>query len=241
MMLSYWNASKNMYYSIIFVLPMLFLYELMCWFQFIGAEFQIRNGADVVIRQLFINFGYFSELIYSLSLLFIFLLIMYINRNIIKEGGLKVSFLLYMFVESFIWCAFFIIFMGLSENILLSILDRNIIPEQFYLSIGAGIWEEILFRVGAMSFIIYFLKNILGYNYLFSAFMAILFSAVLFSSFHYIGLLGDVFSYRSFVLRTLSGINLGILYLFRGFGITAYTHIFYDMTIISIPIIMVKN
>ena len=238
MMLSYWNASKNMYYSIIFVLPMLFLYELMCWFQFIGAEFQIRNGADVVIRQLFINFGYFSELIYSLSLLFIFLLIMYINRNIIKEGGVKVSFLLYMFVESFIWCAFFIIFMGLSENILLSILDRNIIPEQFYLSIGAGIWEEILFRVGAITFTVYLLKYILSYAHLFAISFAIISSALLFSLFHYIGQFGDLFTFRSFYIRTIAGIILGILYIFRGFGITAYTHIFYDISIISIPVIM---
>jgi membrane protease YdiL (CAAX protease family) len=124
---------------------------------------------------------------------------------------------------------------------LLTILGRNIIPEQFYLAIGAGIWEELLFRVGAIGFIIYFLKHILGYNRLFAALIAIFCSAVLFSLFHYIGQLGDIFTLRSFYLRTLAGIILGTLFIIRGFGITAYTHIFYDMAIISMPIMLNKN
>jgi membrane protease YdiL (CAAX protease family) len=128
--------------------------------------------------------------------------------------------------------------MGVSENIILSILDRSIIPEQFYLSIGAGIWEELLFRVGATGIIIYFMKYSLRYNQLFSVFIAIFCSAIMFSIFHYVGQLGDIFTFRSFCLRTFAGIMLGALYVFRGFGITAYTHIFYDMAIIGMPVLM---
>ena len=241
MKLSYWNVSKNIYYSILFIMPMLFLYEIMCWFQYFGLKLQIRNGADVFIRQLFISFDHYAELAYILTLLIIFLVIVYLNLNVVEKGRLKISFLLFMFLESFIWCTIFIFLMGVSENIPLSILERNTIPEQFYLSIGAGIWEELLFRVGATGLIIYFMKYTLGYNHLFSVFMAIFFSALMFSLFHYIGQLGDIFTFRSFFLRTFAGIMLGALYVFRGFGITAYTHIFYDMAIISRPILMYNN
>jgi len=241
MQLSYWEISKNIYYSILFIMPMLFLYEIMCWIQYYGLNVQIRNGADVFIRQLFFSFGHYSELAYSLTLLIIFLVIVYFNWNVIEKGKLKISFLLFMFLESLIWCIVFIFLMGVSENILLSILERNIIPEQFYLSIGAGIWEELLFRVGTIGIIIYFMKYTLGYNHLFCVFMAILFSALLFSLFHYIGQLGDIFTFRSFSLRTYAGIMLGSLYVFRGFGITVYTHIFYDMAIISMPVLMYNN
>ena len=236
--LSYWNVSKKIYYSILFIIPMLFLYEIMCWYQYYGLKFQIRNGADVFIRQLFLSFGHYSEMAYSLTLLIIFLVIIYFNWNVVNKGRVKISFLLFMLLESFIWCTVFIFLMGVSENIILSILERNIIPEQFYLSIGAGIWEELLFRVGALGIIIYFMKYTLGYNHLFSVAMAIIFSAILFSLFHYVGQLGDIFTFRSFCLRTFAGIILGALYVFRGFGITAYTHIFYDMAIISMPVLM---
>ena len=238
MELSYWNTSKNIYYSIIFVFPMVVLYELMCWLQFLGSEYQIRNGADVFLRQLFIMFGDYSELAYSSSLLIILLLIMFFNRDVIREGRLRISYLLFMLFESLFWCTVFIILMSFLENIPLSIMDRNIVPEHFYLSIGAGIWEEILFRVGAITFTVYLLKYILSYAHLFAISFAIISSALLFSLFHYIGQFGDLFTFRSFYIRTIAGIILGILYIFRGFGITAYTHIFYDISIISIPIIM---
>jgi len=241
MNLSYWNVSKNIFYSILFITPMLFLYEIMCWYQYYGLKFQIRNGADIFISQLFLSFGHYSELAYSLTLLIIFLAIVYFNWNVVKKGGLKISFLLFMLLESFIWCIVFIVLMGISENIILSILEHNIISEQFYLSIGAGIWEELLFRVGALGIILYFMEYTLSYNHLFSVFIAIFFSALMFSLFHYIGQLGDIFTFRSFCLRTFAGIMLGALYVFRGFGITAYTHIFYNMAIISGPILMYNN
>ena len=241
MKLSYWNVSKNIYYSILFIIPMLFLYEIMCWYQYYGLKFQIRNGADVFIRQLFISFDHYAELAYSLTLLIIFLVIVYLNWNVVEKGRLKISFLLFMLLESFIWCTVFIFLMGVSENIILSILERNIIPEQFYLSIGAGIWEELLFRVGGTGIIIYFMKYTLGYNQLYSGFIAIFCSAILFSLFHYIGQLGDIFTFRSFCIRTFAGIMLGALYIIRGFGITVYTHIFYDMAIISMPVLMYNN
>ena len=241
MKLTYWHISKNIYYSILFIIPMLFLYEIMCWYQYYGLKFQIRNGADVFIRQLFLSFGHYSEMAYSLTLLIIFLVIVYYNWNVVKKGRLKISVLLFMLLESFIWCTIFIFIMGLSENIILSILERNIIPEQFYLSIGAGIWEELLFRVGGTGIIIYFMKYTLGYNQLYSGFIAIFCSAILFSLFHYIGQLGDIFTFRSFCLRTFAGIMLGALYIIRGFGITVYTHIFYDMAIISMPILKYNN
>jgi hypothetical protein len=220
---------------------MLFLYEIMCWVQFAGKSIEIRNGADVFIRQLIIGYSEHSEFIYGLILFIVFLIIMFFNRNIIKQGHLKFTFLLYMVAESLLWCCGFIILMSISEQLILSILERNIIPEQFYLAIGAGIWEELLFRVGAIGIILSILTKIMGYSGIYSALLAIVISAILFSLFHYLGSLGDIFSYKSFYIRTFAGIFLGSLYLFRGLGITVYTHIFYDMAIISTPIILTQG
>ena len=151
----------------------------MCWLQFFKSEFQIRNGADVFIRQLFLGFNHNAELVYAISLFFIFLIIIYYNREVIDKSRLQISLLSGMLLESFIWGSLFVVIMGLSEKFLLSIMQRNILPEQFYLSIGAGIWEELLFRVGALGLISYILKHILGYKFLFSAFIAIIISSFL--------------------------------------------------------------
>ena len=238
--LSYWKVTKNIYYSLLFIFPMLILYEIMCWIQFMGKPAEIRNGADVFLRQFIMGFGRHSESIYGLLLIIVFCGIMIINRNMLKNGRLKFTFLIYMLAESLLWSLGFLIMMGIFESIILSILERNIIPEQFYLAIGAGIWEELLFRVGALGLCLTLLTKILKYSGIYSALIATLFAAVLFSLFHYIGPFGDIFTYKSFYIRTWAGIFLGSLYLFRGLGITVYTHIFYDMAIISMPIMLTK-
>ena len=237
--ISYWNVTKNIYYSLLFIFPMLFLYESMCWIQYFGQSAEIRNGADVLIRQIIVGMGNGSEIVYGLLLMIVLFGVMFLNRRVVRNGKLKFTFLLLMIVESLVWCIGFIIIMSASEQLLLSIMERNIIPEQFYLAIGAGIWEELLFRVGVIGLALSFLTKIVGYSGIYSVIIAVIFSAVIFSLFHYLGPFGDNFSYKSFYLRTLAGIFLGSLYMFRGFGITVYTHIFYDMFIISMPVIFI--
>ena len=239
-LLSYFKVTKNIYYSLLFIFPMLFLYEIMSWIQYSDSPVEIRNGADVFFRQLIMGFGKYSEFVYGLILFTVIFTILIINRNVVRKGRIKLTFLLYMLSESLLWSIGLIVLMSISERLLLSILERNIIPEQFYLAIGAGIWEELLFRVGAIGLSLSFLTNI-GYSDVFSTLIAILFAALLFSLFHYLGQFGDIFTYKSLYLRTLAGVFLGSLYLFRGLGITVYTHIFYDMIIITMPIIAAKS
>ena len=239
--ISYWNVTKNIYYSLLFIFPMLFLYESMCWIQYFGQSAEIRNGADVLIRQIIVGMGNGSEIVYALLLMIVLFGVMFLNRRGVINGKFKFTFLLLMIVESLVWCIGFVIIMSVSEQLLLSIMERNIIPEQFYLAIGAGIWEELLFRIGAIGMIMFILKQIIGYSGMFSVVIAIFCAAGLFSLFHYLGPFGDVFTYKSFTLRAIAGIFLGSLYIFRGFGITVYTHIFYDMAIISMPVMLVRN
>ena len=73
--ISYWNVTKNIYYSLLFIFPMLFLYEVMCWIQYFDKSAKIRNGADVLIRHLIMGIGNNSELIYGLTLLIIFFVV----------------------------------------------------------------------------------------------------------------------------------------------------------------------
>ena len=55
--------------------------------------------------------------------------------------------------------------------------------------------------------------------------------AAVFSAFHYIGPFGDPLQLPSFLFRCIAGLMLTGLYLGRGYGITAYTHSFYDLWI----------
>ena len=67
--INYFEYSKNILVSILFISPFIFLYEFICFFYFKNSSFQIRNSADIIIRNIFNNFGSYAEAIYSLSLL----------------------------------------------------------------------------------------------------------------------------------------------------------------------------
>ncbi len=216
---------------------MLFLYEVLCYLYNYNFNFEIRNGADVIIREFFTNFGEYAQILYVSTLLLIFFIIAFKNKDIILEETIQLKFLLLMILESIFWSVCMFILFKLLSTKLLAVHGGNSVFEQFYLSIGAGIWEEILFRLILFSSVQFLFNNILNYNYYFSVTFSIIISSIIFSLFHYVGVYGDTFTYSSFIYRTLAGGFLGTLYLIRGFGITVYTHILYDIILLSLPLI----
>jgi hypothetical protein len=105
------------------------------------------------------------------------------------------------------------------------------VVERLTLSLGAGLYEELLFRV----VIVALLANgfrLLGLGRAGAGVLATLIGALLFSAFHYIGPLGEPLRLESFVFRALAGLAFSALYLTRGFGITAWTHALYDVAVL---------
>ncbi|MDX1586817.1 MAG: CPBP family glutamic-type intramembrane protease, partial [Balneolaceae bacterium] len=63
--------------------------------------------------------------------------------------------------------------------------------------------------------------------------LAMVIAALLFSAVHYIGDLGDTFTMGSFLFRFLFGLALNAIYIFRGFGMAAWTHAIYDLMVVA--------
>jgi membrane protease YdiL (CAAX protease family) len=97
------------------------------------------------------------------------------------------------------------------------------------ISLGAGIYEELLFRVLLVSGLAWLAKTGFGWTGTAAALFAVLSGALVFSAFHYIGPYGDSFQMASFTFRAVAGVLFSGLYLLRGYGITAWTHALYDV------------
>jgi membrane protease YdiL (CAAX protease family) len=95
---------------------------------------------------------------------------------------------------------------------------------------GAGLYEEVLFRLLMLPIAVWAFER-LGCSTIAAGLWAILLSSLLFSAAHYIGPLGDSFAVYSFTFRAVAGLFFAILFLLRGFGITAGTHFFYDLLV----------
>jgi membrane protease YdiL (CAAX protease family) len=96
--------------------------------------------------------------------------------------------------------------------------------------VGAGIYEEVLFRL-LLFFGLGCLLRLIGFSTLLSALFCTLASAFLFSAAHHIGPYGEAFDRYVFLFRSLAGFYFALLYQFRGFGIAVGSHACYDVLV----------
>jgi len=229
--MSYLLKSKTSFYSFLFTLPLFFLYEINILFLSWDDILVVRNGADFLMRNILESFDIYG--LYGLGLVFFLgLLVTYIF--FIKEDQqqeVNVNFLFIMLAESMLWSLVLYFLLFKFMVLLMNPVGKTIL-QQVTLAIGAGIYEEFLFRV----LLIASLSGILGFvfmwNKTFKNIIAVVLSGGIFSAFHFMGEYGDFFSMELFLIRFFAGLILGVLYTYRGFGITAYTHSIYDLIVL---------
>ncbi|HEX9165025.1 MAG TPA: CPBP family glutamic-type intramembrane protease, partial [Gemmatimonadales bacterium] len=103
------------------------------------------------------------------------------------------------------------------------------VPVQLMVSLGAGIYEELLFRVLLVAGLDALAVRVFGWKPLGAGVFAAVLGALIFSAFHYVGPFGDPWQLGSFTFRAVAGLLFSGLYLLRGFGITAWSHALYDV------------
>jgi hypothetical protein len=107
--------------------------------------------------------------------------------------------------------------------------DEFDIATQLMISLGAGLYEELLFRVLLVGGLALLAGKGFGWEPRRAGLFAVVVGALIFSLFHYVGPYGDPFELSSFTFRAIAGVLFSGLYLVRGFGITAWTHALYDV------------
>ena len=232
----YWNASRQPRYSLLFALPLLLLYEALSALLSATDMSTVRNGADVLLKMVFVMFGGRTGLtVFSVLLAGTAFWLIWRDRRQ-HPGPLSPRVFLVMLIESLVYAAIF----GTVVSVLTGLLLRTpanlsqggvaslTLPVQLVVSLGAGIYEELAFRVLLVSGFLA-IGRAIGWPRPVVVISAILASAIVFSAFHYIGAMGDQFTVASFTFRAVAGVLLSGLYVLRGFGIAAWTHALYDV------------
>jgi membrane protease YdiL (CAAX protease family) len=104
------------------------------------------------------------------------------------------------------------------------------------LCLGAGIYEELVFRLIVLTVLSLVVKDLLLFPARTSGLTVVVLSGILFSAYHYLGHesfnIHSAAAWRTFAFRTVAGIYFGVLFLTRGFGVTAATHAAYDILVV---------
>jgi hypothetical protein len=123
----------------------------------------------------------------------------------------------------------------------------------FVMSLGAGFYEELAFRVvlfglGAKILVWLFARERYGVvgdvagqprrltvrAFLVATVWAVV-AATIFSGVHYLGPLGDPFQLQSFTFRLVLGLVLTLIFVLRGFAAAVWAHAAYDVWVLVLP------
>jgi hypothetical protein len=233
---SYFALSRSHRYSILFALPLLLGYEALAAMLARPGHAELRNGADAMLRAAFTAVaGARGPLIFMAAIILLGVGLVVRDLRASRDRIRPIVFL-GMIGEAALLAGIFGFVIGMTTAKLLGSLHALSIgplaqtswPTRLMLSLGAGLYEELFFRVLLVTGIAAGARVVLGLGRRGSGIIAAVVGAFIFSAFHYIGPYGDQLQLQSFVFRMLSGLAFSALYLVRGFGITAWTHAMYD-------------
>jgi hypothetical protein len=203
--------------SLVLIFPLLLAYE-------IGVLFAGRvNGADVVTRLLFSVAG--SRGAYLLVHVVIALAFLLWIRREQRWATLSLDVAAPVILEAAIY--------ALTLGALGTLVVENILGlgagAHIVSALGAGVHEEIVFRLGLMAGIVAVLSRAVDRRI--AVAIALVGSSVLFAAAHHVGAQGEPFTTHAFVFRCVAGCVFGAVFWFRSLSHAVYAHVLYDMLV----------
>jgi len=236
----YWAESREPLVSLVFAAPFLLTYEV--GVVLFGPQ-AVRNGADTWLRWMLELAGlgqYFLLPVLTVSILLAW------HHTTRRPWRFSRGVLWGMLVESVVLGLCLRLILQIQGILLLemgpittSVAAHGDLAAWFRTAVGflgAGIYEELLFRLILLSLVVQGLRWLGGARW-WCLPAAVLLTSAMFSAAHYIGPHGEplLWSQGLFwfgvLFRFLAGVFFAVLFLCRGFGITVGAHAFYDLLV----------
>jgi hypothetical protein len=231
----YLAATRHPWPCLLFLLPLLLAYEAgVVWLGGTQPD-TLRNGADTWLRWGLHSFGLGQLYGLPVLLLVLFFTWAWLRRQ--DRPPDLAGLWLGMALES---VALALLLWGLCRGLRPTLDGLGIAlswtpPQPGVLGdvvsfVGAGIYEEVLFRLLLFSGLFGLLRLALA-PWLLAFVVASVGSAVLFAAAHHLGPFGEEFDGYVFLFRSLAGLYFAVLYQLRGFGVAVGTHACYDVLV----------
>ena len=240
---SYWERAQWPLQGLYFLLPLLIAYEA-------GSLLLAPDGeqrlppivAESLLDRFFQMFG-----VTGVHLPAIIAVVVLFCLHLVRREPWRPEFKLYavMWLETLGWAApLFVFAMVLVREVpasSLSVLEqaRSLTDDPSWraamsgmvFSIGAGIYEELLFRLIGIALLHMLFVDVLALPERFGGAAAIGVSALAFALYHFTE--SNPFSVGKLAFYMLAGVYFALIYVMRGFGIVAGTHALYDMLVVG--------
>jgi len=241
---AYFEASRKPLAILVFLLPLLLLYELLLLRAFLTGAPLVTPDAHLWILTLFQAFelrgvGYWLP---GALVVVVLLAWQFAERGAGggRRGAASGKWTVdpactgLMFSESIVLAVPLLVFSQASLRIPAIASDGiafEALPlgSKIAVSIGAGIYEELLFRLGLLGLLLLVLEDVLGASRRFATAAAVGLSAIAFMAYHPLRDGAGAVMPSRVVFYLAAGVYFGTLFVVRGFGIAVGAHAFYDI------------
>ncbi len=236
----YWTQARQPLHSLLFLLPLLAIYEIGVGLTAGAAHETARNGADYWMRSGLHMAGFRHPLLLPIVIVGLLAGWHFVGRF---RWQLSPATLVGMLAESLLFGMCLVVLgqlqdlafrphvghvaHGAQSGILLSQPPALPLIVSY---VGAGVYEEVLFRLCLIP-VAYGLLRALLVPRRPAVLIAVLATSLLFSAAHYVGPAADTFTMFSFAFRAMAGVFFAGLFVVRGFGVTAGSHAAYDLLV----------
>jgi membrane protease YdiL (CAAX protease family) len=238
----YFSLSRTPTYGFLGAVPLLIAYECLIVATNTDRAVAVRVGADLWTKQLLAATGATAHLTFGACAFVLGLVIFVLDRK--AKARIRLRYFAFMLAESMVYA---VVVATVVSNLVARILhlpvgaavlpmaasvmeEKGQLPLQLALSLGAGLYEELIFRV-LLIWVLFtptriFLPKFMGYS------AAAVIAALTFSAVHFIGPMPTAASLSAFLFLFFFGLALNAIYLARGFAIAAWTHALYDIMVV---------
>jgi len=219
----YVRESRDFATGFLFILPLLVGYE-------VGLALlrsDVVNLAGGLIRLVFHLFGPAEPVVFAA--LTACLVVVALRRA--ERMRVDAELFGVMFLESLAYAfGLGLVCVFVARRLLLMAMPAGAsVAEKVVLSVGAGVYEEVVFRVVVLGALYYGLKATGKVKPSAAAFVAIVVSSGAFAMCHHVGPYGDPLEWGRMAYRFVMGVCFAGIYIYRGLGIVVYAHALYDI------------
>jgi hypothetical protein len=245
---SYAERTRESSYTLALVVPFLVIYEVgLIALRLTHLDFRARNGADAIIRFMLFPLGLqragtAGAVLWSVVSMIVLAACYAVWRS--REGErrqFRPRLVGWLYAESVGWAAILFVasLLIFSSSLRAQALDaggqaaETSVAAQLVFNAGAGVYEELVFRVLLVLVLVLFFTRIVHLERLQGGIAAAAAAALLFSLVHFgsrpgADPWGGEHFLKLFAFRWAAGGFFSLLFYFRSFGIAVATHAIYD-------------
>lgn len=237
---SYWTISMRPLHVLVFLLPLILAYELASVIYLTNPSKGTRESikAERLFVEFFDLFGAAGAYMPGVALVIVLLVWHFISAD---KWRVRWGYIGGMAAESVAWTLPLVVLgaaftrfgggvaAGLVEGGNGAGLGGQSWQAKLAISIGAGLYEEMLFRLVGIAAVHALFRDLLGAREVAARIVAVLGTSLAFAFYHEVWLQDGALDWLRVVFLTLSGCYLGVVYILRGFGIVVATHALYDV------------